>query len=154
MKDYIIGIVATAIICGIIIQITNDKTTIGKTVKLISGIIMTVAVVAPVTKITFNGVDRYLDGLSLDADRYVSDGKAVAKENLSAIIEEQVETYILEKAHQMDLDISVEVVLDDVNDQIPCGVAIAGNVSPYAKEVLCNYIENTLGIRKENQIWR
>ena len=53
----------------------------------------------------------------------------------------------------MDLDISVEVVLDAANDQIPSTVAIIGNVTPYAKETLSNYIENTLGIRRENQKW-
>ncbi len=153
MKVYIIGIVATAIMCAIVMQLSDSKTTIGRVLKLISGIIMTVAVISPITKITFRGVERYLDGLSLDADRYVSDGQAAAKENLSVIIKEQTETYILEKAHQMDLDISVEVVLDAANDQIPSAVAIIGKVTPYAKEALSNYIENTLGIRRENQKW-
>ena len=153
MKEYIISIIATAIICSIVMEISGDKTAVGKTVKLICGIIMTVAVIAPITRITFRGVDRYLDGLSLDAERYVADGESIAKENISAIIKGRVESYILEKAHQMDLDITVEVVLDDVNNQIPGTVAIIGNVSPYAKETLSSYIENTLGIRRENQKW-
>ena len=153
MKQYIIGVLATSIICGIVNAITNDKTTVGRIVKLISGIIMTVAVIAPITKITFHGIDQYISGLNQNADQYVIYGESAAQEKLSSIIKEKVETYILEKAHQMQLDISVEVVLDEVNNQIPSGVTIAGNISPYAKEALGNYMENTLGIRKENQIW-
>jgi len=58
----------------------------------------------------------------------------------------------LDKANQMGLDISVEVSLGE-DDMIPNGIAITGTVSPYAKEVMETFMEDTLGIAKENQQW-
>ena len=49
--------------------------------------------------------------------------------------------------------IAVEVELDDNNHSIPCGITIDGSVSPYIKEVMGDYIEQTLGITRENQRW-
>ena len=54
----------------------------------------------------------------------------------------------------MDLQIAVEVELDGHNGNIPCGVVISGSVSPYGQTQLGGYIEDTLGIAKENQIWK
>lgn len=153
MTKYILSIVAAAIICAVARSLINEKSAMGQIVKLLTGILMTVTIIAPLANITFDNVTNYLDGLSADADAYVVNGKAVAQDEISGIIKSQVEAYILDKASSMGLKIAVEVELDEVNDQIPCGVTVTGAVSPYAKEVLSEYISDILGIPKENQRW-
>lgn len=153
MTKYILSIVAAAIICAVARSLMNEKTAMGQIVKLLTGILMTVTIIAPLANITFDHVTNYLDGLSADADAYVVNGKAVAQGEISGIIKSQVQAYILDKASSMGLKIAVEVELDEVNDQIPCGVTVTGAVSPYAKEVLSEYMSDILGIPKENQRW-
>ena len=58
----------------------------------------------------------------------------------------------MDKADRMGLEISLEVELDD-NNSVPSGACISGDLSPYAKKVLGEYIEDSLGIAKENQKW-
>jgi len=153
MSDYILRIVAAAMICASAGVLMPAKSTIGQMVKLLCGVLLTVTVISPLTKVSFRNISDYFDDLSVDADSYVEEGSIAMQEQLTAIIKEKSESYILDKAGQMGLQIAVEVALDEDNNSIPCGITITGKVSAYSKKILSGYISDTLGIAKENQIW-
>ena len=153
VRSYILSIVAVAVICAIIKTLLTDKTTIGMIAKLLCGIFMTTTIIAPVTQIRFYSITDYFEDLSTASDIYVKAGKAAADDHVSGIIKSQVEAYILDKANHLGLNISLEVELDDSNYKVPCGVKIQGTVPPYAKEVMSAYMEDSLGIARENQLW-
>ena len=115
---------------------------------------MAITVVAPIEEISFYGVSNFWDNLTIEAEAYVQEGVAISEKQEADIIKAQSEAYILDKANLLGLQIAVEVELDDHNGNIPYSVAIKGNVSPYAKMQLESYIEDTLGIAKENQEWK
>ena len=115
---------------------------------------MAITILSPVVNISFSHITDYLNGLSAEGNFYSNSGKTLAEESMATIIKEQSEAYILDKANRMDLDIAVEVALDESNNSIPCAVTITGNISPYAKEVIGSYIEENLGISKEQQMWK
>jgi len=152
MQNYILSIVATAIFCAITRSLLDEKSTMGQIVRLLGGILLSVAIIAPIKNISFQDITVYFDDIALEADVYREQGSAFAKESSQSIIKAQTEAYILDKANQMGLDISVEVSLGE-DDMIPNGIAITGTVSPYAKEVMETFMEDTLGIAKENQQW-
>ncbi len=154
IKAYIMSIVAAAIICGVTRGLLNEKTTIGQAGRLLSGILMAITILSPLTTISFRNITDYFEGISVEADKYVDDGKTAAKDSIAGIIKSQVEAYILDKANRMGLEISVEVELDASNNAVPCGVTVTGKLSPYAKEVMSTYMEENLGIAKENQRWK
>ena len=154
MKAYVLSILAAAVVCAVVQGVLNKKSVSGRMIHLLSGILMAVTVIAPLENISFRGVEDYWDNLSVDAQEYVSDGTAMAENQRIAIIKSQSEAYILDKANRMGLQITLEVELDENNGNVPCGVVISGAVSPYAREQLCAYMEDTLGIAKENQIWK
>lgn len=153
MKEYVLSIVFAGIICAIARCLLDENTSTGKILKILTGIFMCVTVLAPLSKISFSDITYYFESLSADSAMYVDDGKTAAQNSISGIIKSQSEAYILDKAKSMGLDISVEVELDDNNNSIPCGITISGSVSPYIKEVMGDYIEETIGITKENQRW-
>jgi len=153
IKEYILSIVAAALFCTIVKGLLNEKTTIGQIVKMLSGLLMAVAILSPLVNITFNDIYHYFDDLNADAAQYVQDGKDTSRDQICSIIKSQTEAYILDKANRMGLEISVEVELDDSSNPIPCGVVIRGGAAPYAKEVMQAYIEDNLGISKGNQQW-
>ncbi len=154
IKSYILSIIAAAIVYGIARGLLNEKTTTGQIAKLLSGILMVITILSPLTNISFRNVTNYFDGLSMESDAYVEDGKKAAQESIAEIIKSKAEAYILDKANRMGLEIAVEVELDDSDNTVPCGVTITGKLSPYAKEVMGTYLEDNLGIAKENQQWR
>ena len=70
---------------------------------------------------------------------------------MADIIKAETEAYILDKASQLNVELSVEVTIDEEN--IPTAVTLSGEVSPYARRQLQEIIESDLGIAKENQRW-
>lgn len=154
MKSYIISVIAAAIICAISRALLSEKTAYGQLVKLLTGILMTITVISPLIHLSFDRITDYFDGLTWEANAYVADGESFAQENTARIIKEKTEAYILDKANCMGLEIAVEVELDADNNSIPGGVVITGSLSPYAKEVMSGFMEDTLGIAKENQKWK
>ena len=152
MKNYIISIISSAIFCSVVASLFSDKVSTGKMVRLLSGILMAVTILAPFKNISFRYISTYFNTISAETDVYVNAGKESSKENTAAFIRERTEAYILDKAKTMNLDVSVEVELNDV-DSVPCGITIKGAVAPYEKSIMQNYIEQMLGISKEKQIW-
>ena len=153
MKAYILSIVAAAVVSAIAKGLLGNKTMVGKFVSLLCGIFIVVTVISPLRNIGFSGIADYFDNLSVDAQIYVDEGKSVAENQTADIIKSQVEAYVLEKAADMGLEITVEVELDGSNGYVPCAVALSGKASPYAQAQLATYIEDTLGIAKEKQKW-
>lgn len=147
-------IVAAAIVCAVARGILGNTTPAGRVVALVSGILMAVTVIAPLSNIAFNGISNLWGDLSEDANKYAQEGAYIAEKQEIDIIKSQSEAYILDKANRMGLQIAVEVELDGHNGNIPCGVIISGNISPYSQIQLGSYIEQTLGIAKENQKWK
>ena len=129
-----------------------EKGAVGRIAGLLCRILIVVTILVPLSDIQFSNIPNYLENISGDAGVYVEEGKLAAEKQTMDIIKEQTEAYILDKANRMDLEISVEVELDD-HGNVPCSVVVVGNCSPYAKEVLGAYIEDNLGISKENQKW-
>lgn len=154
MRSYVLSIVAAAIVCAVAQGLLAKSTLTGRIVHLLCGILMAVTLITPLGKISFQGVTDYWDDLSYDAQEYVNEGTSVAENQMRDIIKSQSEAYILDKANRMGLQITLEVELDEQNGNVPCGVVISGAVSPYAREQLCAYMEDTLGIAKEKQIWK
>lgn len=154
MRGYVLSVVAAAVVCAIVRRLVNEKSSTGQITRMLSGILMTVTVISPLAHITFDNITGYLDGISVDAKGYSTEGNTDAQTEINKIIKTRTEAYILDKAASMGLEISVEVELDDSNDSVPCGVTISGAVSPYAKQVMGAYIADNLGISKENQIWK
>ena len=66
------------------------------------------------------------------------------------VIKANTETYILDKATTMEVELNVEVTLDGL---IPKKVILQGAVSPYTRASLSDWIAQQLGIPREAQIW-
>ena len=152
MKSYVISIVIAAIISSIAKAMLNKNSATGKLANILTGVLMCVTILTPLTRISFAQITDYFNALSMDADFFVESGKTTAQTETHAIIKSQTEAYILDKAKSMGLEVAVEVELDD-NNSVPCGVTITGAISPYTRRVMASYIEETIGISKENQRW-
>jgi hypothetical protein len=66
---------------------------------------------------------------------------------------QQTQAYILDKARSLDAELTVEVFLGDGTIPVPIGVRLEGNISPYARKLLSQMLQDDLGIPAEEQIW-
>ena len=150
LREYVISIVAAALICGILIAIVHESRS-NLFIRLLCGLFLTISVIQP-----FTGWD--IENIRLDASAYSDYGKeaAVAGAQLSQkamadIITQNTEAYILDKALALNANLTVTVSLN--SELIPERVHLSGKISPYAQEMMESIIESELGITKENQLW-
>ena len=153
MKEYILSIISAAILCAVIKGMVGEKSTNGKIVGLLCGVLMAITLITPLKDVRFYNITAFLNEIKTDSEKYIQDGQSAAGKSMADIIKAQTEAYILDKAEQMGLSITVEVVLDEKSENVPDRVTVKGQLSPYAKEVLSNFLQNELGIAKEKQKW-
>lgn len=153
LRSYLLSITAAAVIIALVRQITGEKTPLGKILKIVTGVFMTVTVISPLIQFNIQDIDDFIQDFQLSSQYAVDQGTQMAAEELSKIIKQQTEAYILDEASKMGMEMSVEVKLSDSNPPQPCFVTLQGAVSPYQRKHLSQHITEYLGISQENQQW-
>lgn len=153
IRSYILSVTAAAILCAMITSLTGKGGSLASLSKLMSGVILAAVVIRPLAEMTTVNLNRYLDTLNADAMAAVEAGTTIAKDKTAARIKEQLESYILDKAAVLKLDISVEIILDE-RTQVPTVVKINGAASPSARSALNTILRDDLGIPAEGLIWK
>ncbi len=153
IREYLIGVVAAALVCGIVTTLINSKTAMGLSVKLIAGLLMVLAVVRPLMTISFDGLLGWTEDIHTGGMDYVSSGEIMANEAYRSSIKQQVESYILDEANALDCTLAVEVILSEEDMPVPKIVKLSGEISPYARQVITTLLTERLGIEREDQIW-
>lgn len=153
LRAYLIGLVAAAILTGIVTQLMGDKGTQGAMIKLISGLFLVFTVIAPIANIDLSGLRDFSADFSEAGEEAALIGEDITRESLAAVIKQRSEAYILDKAAGLDVELEVDVTVSDDKMPVPSAVLIRGKVSPYAKARLQSIIVQNLGIDKEKQIW-
>lgn len=153
IKTYLLGVVAAAVICGIVTRLMGEKGTQGAMAKLIAGLFLAFTVIRPVANISLDGLSDFTAVYSDAGEQAAAAGEILTKDALTTIIKAQTEAYILDKAAALQVDLEVEVTLSDEDIPTPAAVRLSGKVSPYAKARLQSIITEDLGIGKERQTW-
>lgn len=151
IREYLLSVIAAAILSGIAVSLLGKKGTIGATVKLLSGVVMILTVAGPLADIRLDGQLALFSELTDDA--YVASGENSAREAMAEIIKAKTEAYILDKAEELGVTLSVTVSLSQEQIPTPSAVILTGNVSPYAKQSLAQMLVEDLGISTEAQTW-
>lgn len=150
LRHYVISVVAAALICSIAIT-AAQKGTGGELVRLLSGVLLTVTLLRPITQLNLDilaqlPVTRYSEAEAISAS-----GEKMAAEARMDIIKAQSEAYILDKASSLNAQVQVEVTISE--DGLPAEAHLKGKVSPYVRQQLETILESDMGITKENQVW-
>lgn len=149
MGSYLLQTVTAAILCSIVITLTGGSNFV-KPIQFFTGLIMVIIVMKPIVNAEFD-ID-ILGSQSILKNSYaiVAQGEETAKDALAAVITDSVAAYIQDKAQRLGTAVTVQV---EVTDGIPTGVMIAGNIPPYARSQLSQWIASELGIPEEEQHW-
>lgn len=153
IRQYLIRVTATAIICGIVTAITGKKGSIPVMIRVMSALLLATVLIAPIVKLRLPEFSDLRDQLRIEGDAFVEEGMLSSREALAAIIKRETEAYILDKAASVGADITVSVSLTEDTLPAPKSVQIIGQVSPYGKTWLQQKISEELGIPLEEQKW-
>ena len=153
IRAYLLTVVSASIICALVIEIIGKKSPYIAAIKLLLGLFLSITVISPLVKINFNDITSYFEDFHIAATTVTDDGENTADTAMMALIKENTEAYILEKATALGASLDVDVTVSIFESPIPTAVIIKGAISPYAKKELQNIIEKDLAIPRENQLW-
>lgn len=150
LRQYILSVITAALISAILSE-TAGKGSGKNAVRMVCGLFLAVSFFSPLTFRMETDFSKLYRNISEDADREVSSGKAMATGEISAVIKEQTESYIENKAAQFNTALTAEVILDD--NSIPCKAILHGSITESARTYLEVCCTTELGIPKENLTW-
>lgn len=153
LLQYFLSLTAAAVLCGIINGMMPGNGAAQKLIKLLSGLLLTLTALQPVSRLD---LPQFLKewNFELSQGEYAAeDGEIIARDAMAKIIKDNCEAYILDKAAELGLSITVQMSLNRDDIPKPVSVEIIGTVSPYGKLKLQQIIANDLGIPKEAQTW-
>lgn len=152
LRQYLISVAAAAIIGGVVKNLSDEKSTSGTVIRLITGLILVMTVLSPLVSLHLSDLPDLSESIMAEAKAVSSDGEELARQQMETVIMEQLEAYILDKAasHGVTLEVSFR---DFDESMVPRQVILRGKVSPYVKSQMQSEISAELGIAKENQVW-
>ena len=152
LRQYVLSVTAAAMICGVLSTLVNDGNT--KTlIRFIFGLFLTLAVVRPFAGAGFAQLKEMELPLEMQYGDAAVLGEEMARTALADIIKERAEAYILDKAAQMDADIQAEVTVGSGDPPLPVAASIFGNLTSDVRSQLQLFLDEELGIPKENLQW-
>lgn len=153
IREYFVSVTVCAILCSVATGLFEKNSSIYKLMSAVCGLILAVTLMRPIADIQLDELTLYTEAVSKNAQVAVAFGESYRSDMLCAIIKEETEAYILDKAQAMHCTLDVEVIIEKSGHPIPAEVYITGNVLPEEKEQLQAYIAEHLNIAKEFQIW-
>ena len=153
ISKYLLSVIATAIICSVIISFADKKSGSGTMIRMLCGLFLSITMIYPLVDLKAKDIASYFNTIEIASDDVVTDGKIAANEAVSALIKEQTESYILDKASSLGLSLTVSVCVEGDDIPSPVSVTLQGNASAYLKQKLSNLIQEDLAIPKERQKW-
>ena len=150
---YILSVTSATLLYSILHSLIDKNSSAAVLLQLIGGIFLTFTVITPLSDFDYSHLfdsqwDYFDQGNSI-----VAEGEQIVQEQLHDIIKHRCEAYILDKAMSYQTPIHVEVELNHDTIPAPSVVKVKGNVSPYIKSTMQQWLQDEIGIPKENQIW-
>ena len=150
---YIFSVATAAILFSIIQTMLESKHGSAILVRLIGGIFLTFTVIAPISELDFHSIFEMHLEFASSGSAIAENGISITENHFREIIKDECESYILDKAMSYQSPMDVEVILSQEDMPVPSAVTLKGNVSPYIKSVLSAWIQEEMGIPRENQQW-
>lgn len=153
IRQYLLSLIAAAIVCSIIRDLVESKSKIKGITNMICGVFLAITAISPWMDVRIPDVHTALDSYIEEAKDAAQIGGEGATQQMAEIIKQEVETYILDKARAYGMDLEMNVYLD-AQTCVPQSVEITGDVLPYNKTLLGNYVSQTFDIPEESIKWR
>lgn len=153
LREYLMGVVAAALVCGIVNALLPQQQMPRQAMKLLCGMLMALAVVRPWVNISMDDLFGWTADITAQGEVLASQGANLGVQAYLEGITQRLEAYILDEAGELGADIQVKLVLSDGEIPQPVHAVISGALSPYAKGKLETLLTQELGISREEIQW-
>lgn len=155
VRTWILGITVSAMVLAAADTLMPEGA-VKKAGRFTGGLVLILCVLQPLVKLDYE--DLYAMAESLPASAICTDQlEEEANEPMKAIIEEELATYIVDKAAQLGASCSAAVTCrteEQSRVPVPNKAVITGSLTPAQKKELSDALERELGIAPERQIYK
>ena len=153
VRGYLLRITAGAF-AGAILLAALPKGTPRRVAAMLCGLLMLLLALTPLAELDYDSLAEAISRLELEKEEARTGIEIQNQELVDSIISGRVQTYILDKASSLGMQISVELEMETrAATPYPSGVTIRGTVTPVQKQQLQTYLEQTFAIAPERQVW-
>ena len=153
MGDYILGLIAVAMLCAVAAALSDQDSIGGKLVKRMAAIVMVISILRPALQLRPISYMNIWEELSDGGQLAISEGERTATVKRNEIIISRTTAYILDIAEDFGADLVVDVSLQESGLPVPAQVTLRGTCSPYARQRISEMIAGDLDIEREDQVW-
>lgn len=149
---YVLRICCSAVIAGIVLTVGGEGPG-SKTRKMICGLFMAFVVISPLREVKLSDLWELPEDLYQQGQDITASAQADTNNAISDIIIQRTRTYILDEASSLHIQLQVDDVRLDQDTLAPVQVELRGEIAPYQRALMSDFLADTLGIEKEDQIW-
>ena len=151
LRSWLFGLTALSALLALAEGLVTQEG-IRRVLRLTGGVLMILVLLRPVVRMNLENLHFSLDALRQEAETLEEEYTRQQAEQLSAGIEEELASYIWDKAQALGLNCQVSVTVETGADGVPAprSVDITGEYS----EALSEIIEKDLGVPREQQNWQ
>lgn len=125
--------------------------TLRRVLSVIGGLILLLVMLQPLLRVDLKEIKLDTSGYREAIQERQAELEDADQEQMTKLIEEKTESYILDKAKRLGISCTVKVRTKTGEDGTPYPVSAVLSCAP--SEALSAYLEQELGIPKERQIW-
>ena len=151
LRTWLFGLTALSALLAMGESLVSQES-IRRVIRLAGGVLMIIVLLQPLSHIDLADLAISAEAYRRQAETAQEEYRQQQQETLTAGIEEELATYIWDKAQQLGVECQVSVTAEAGADglPLPTGITVTGTYS----EELSEIIARDLGIPRENQNWR
>jgi len=150
LKNWLTAILAATLLLTVAEKLVPEGS-LRKIASMTGGLILLIVLVQPLTKLQLGRLQIDYDSYSASIEERQAELQAENEAELTELIVERTEAYILDKAAALGISCQVEVTTKTGEDGIPRPDSAVLSCGESAE--LAAYLENELGIPKERQVF-
>lgn len=153
LRAYLLSIVSVCMLAAIVNAMVRGAV-VTRVVKIVSGVLILLVVLRPLIGLDLTELSRRLQDVLGTSQASLADEKDLAHQRFQEQVAAATQTHIEEIAAKLGLSVSARVSVSDDEIPIPQSVTLYATVQPEQMLKLSDYIEEHIGIKKDQQHWR
>lgn len=154
LRSYLLAIVAVSLLTAILLSLL-PKGGVRRAAGLTCAMALAVVVLRPAAVLDGESLSRAIARLEMESEQVRTGVEVKNRELVAAIIKQNAETYILDKAASMGLELLAEVTVEGGSGYpYPAAAVLTGSPTPDQQKKLEAYITENLAIPAERQTWK
>lgn len=153
VRSYLLRLTVAAFFSALVLTLVPNGLC-KRAATLICGLVMLLLALSPLVRFDEQTLAAAISSMDLEQEQTRTGVEIRNRELVAKIISDRVQTYILDKATQMGMQLEVEITMNtDASTPYPEEVTLRGEATSAQRQKLGTYLLESFAIAPERQVW-